>query len=354
MNWTPGLLNTLCSAIVAQKDKTFWMPPQASTTATDVDTLFYFIYGLSVFFFVLIVGAMFYFIFKYRRRAGVQAEKTASHSLALELTWTIIPLILVLVIFYMGFTGYMNMSTPPLNALEIKVIGQRWKWLFEYPGGYIDESLHVPVDRPVKLVMRSSDVIHSMYIPAFRLKKDVIPGRYTYAWFEATEPTPPGQEHIIFCAEYCGTSHSDMLSLCYVHEPGGFEKWLREASDFLSRMPPAEAGAKLFKVNACAQCHSIDGTAGKGPTLKDAFGKEETMADGSTVRVDENYIVESIKDPKAKVVAGYQPIMPTYQGRIKDSEIDAIIQYIKQLSGIEPRLEPFDSEKASEDENGDN
>ena len=310
-------------------DGSFWMPPQVSTVARSVDWLFNFILAISVFFFILIVVVMVVFVVKYRRREGQQAESSPSHNTALEITWTVIPVIIVIVIFFFGFKGYLDMATPPANAYEVLVEGQKWKWSFTYPNGYVDENLHVPVDRPVRLVMSSSDVIHSLYVPAFRIKMDVVPGRYSKAWFEATEPG----EYDLFCAEYCGTSHSDMLAHVIVHPPGEFETWLEKASNFLETMTPVDAGRKLFQVRGCQQCHSMDGSAKTGPTLLGVFGRTENLVDGGTVTVDENYIRESILEPNARVVAGFEPVMPTYQGRLKDAEIMAIIEYLKAPAG---------------------
>jgi len=309
----------------------FWMPPKISTVAHNVDSLFNLILGISVFFFLLIVVVMVYFVIRYRRREGVDAESSPSHNTALELTWTIIPLVLVVIIFFFGFRGYLDMATPPANAYEVLVEGQKWNWSFTYPNGYVDENLHVPVNRPIRLVMTSADVIHSLYVPAFRIKMDVVPGRYAKAWFEATVPG----EYELFCAEYCGTSHSDMLALVVVHPPGEFEIWLEKASNFLETMSPVDAGQKLFSVRGCRQCHSVDGTAKTGPSMAGVFGRTQTMTDGGSVVVDENYIRESILEPAARVVNGFEPVMPTYQGRIKDAEIMAIIEYFKSLSGAE-------------------
>lgn len=333
----------LLAAIVAaspEGEGGFWMPPQVSTVAHHVDSLFYFILWISIIFFVLIVGLMVYFIFRYRRRAGVGAEPSPHHNTALEVTWTAIPLVLVVVIFFFGFRGYLDMSTPPVNAYEILVEGQKWNWSFTYPNGYVDANLHVPVNRPVQLVMSSADVIHSLYVPAFRIKTDVVPGRYSKAWFEATAPG----EYELFCAEYCGTSHSDMIANVVVHPPGEFETWLAQASNFLETMSPVDAGRKLFQVRGCQQCHSVDGTAKIGPTMQGIFGRSEQMLDGSTVVADENYIRESILEPQARVVAGYEPVMPTYQGRLTDGEIGALIEYMKSLSGV-----PADTEVPSQE-----
>jgi len=307
----------------------FWMPPQVSTIAQNVDWLFNFILVISVFFFLLIVVLMVVFVLKYRRREGVDAEASPTHNLPLELTWTGIPIVLVVVIFFFGFKGFLDMSTPPANAYQILVEGQKWNWSFTYPNGYVDANLHVPVNRPVQLVMSSADVIHSLYVPAFRIKKDVVPGRYAKAWFEATEPG----EYDLFCAEYCGTSHSDMLAHVIVHPVGEFEKWLEQASNFLETMSPVDAGRKLFQVRGCQQCHSMDGSAKTGPSLLGVFGRVENVTGGGTVTADENYIRQSILEPTAVVVAGYDPVMPTYQGRLSDAEITAIIEYLKAPEG---------------------
>jgi cytochrome c oxidase subunit 2 len=307
----------------------FWMPPQVSTVAHGVDWLFHFILGISIFFFLLIVIVMVVFVLKYRRREGQEAQQSPSHNMALEITWTAIPMALVVVIFVVGFKGFLDMATPPANAYEVLVEGQKWNWNFTYPNGYVDENLHVPVNRPVRLVMSSEDVIHSLYVPAFRIKMDVVPGRYSKAWFEATVPG----EYDLFCAEYCGTSHSDMLAHVIVHPVGEFETWLEKASNFLETMTPVDAGRKLFQVRGCTQCHTMDGSAKTGPTLQGVFGRTATMADGSTVTVDENYIRQSILEPGVRVVAGFEPVMPTYQGRLKDPEIMAIIEYLKAPVG---------------------
>jgi cytochrome c oxidase subunit 2 len=326
-----GIVSMLRAGSPDPGGRSFWMPPQVSTVAPNVDFLFYFILGISVFFFVLIVALMLYFIIRYRRRPGHEVEASRSHNLALEITWTAIPVLLVIVIFVIGFRGFLDMVTPPANAYEILVQGQKWNWSFTYPNGYVDPDLHVPVDRPVRLVMQSSDVIHSLFIPAFRVKSDVVPGRYAKAWFEATEPG----EYDLFCAEYCGTGHSSMIAKVVVHRPGEFESWLAKASDFLATMTPVEGGRKLFQERGCTQCHSVDGSPRVGPSLKGAFGRTETMASGERLVIDENYIRESVLEPAARVVKGFEPVMPTYQGRLRDKEIDALIAYIKSLSDAE-------------------
>lgn len=317
---------------VAPQPGDFWMPPASSSGAAQTDAVFYFIYWVSVFFFILIVALMVLFVIRYRRRTEGQAATSAvTHNTALEVTWSAIPLVLVVVMFYMGFRGYMDLANPPQGALDIRVLAYKWAWVFTYPNGHSDSELHVPVDTPVRLILESNDVIHSLYIPAFRIKRDAVPGRYNRTWFEAKEPG----EFLLLCAEYCGTKHSDMLARVVVHEPGGYEVWLNEASDPFKTKSFAEVGADLvFK--KCSSCHSVDGTANIGPSFKDIYEQEHKLEDGSTVIADDNYIRESIFYPQARIVAGYGKEMPSFKGQLKDREITAIIEYIKVLSGYEP------------------
>ena len=304
-----------------------FFPTRASTGAEIVDHVFYFILIISVIFFLIIVGVMTLFVLKYRKPRGEEATKTATHSNLLEATWSIIPAILLAVMFFWGFVGYMDMSQPPGNSYEIQVVAKKWTWAFTYPNGHVDNNLHVPVDRPVRLVMRSDDVIHSLYIPAFRLKMDVVPGRYNTTWFEATEVG----DYTLFCAEYCGTKHSMMLAEVKVYPSGEFERWLEDAANFMERMTPVEAGEIIFTRRGCAQCHSVDGSAMTGPSFKGVFGTEQALASGEKITVNRDYIRESIFEPQAKIRGGYKPAMPTYKGQLRDEEIDALIAYIKEL-----------------------
>jgi len=343
-----GLLSiwtSLSPCFLAQGTGSFWMPEQASTTAGEVDKLFYFIFWISVFFFVLIVGLMILFLFRYRRRRSDQSEESPHHNTPLEILWSVIPLILVIIIFVMGFKSYLDTATPPQNAYEIMVTGQKWNWFFTYPNGHTDTELHVPLDQPVRLTLTSEDVIHSLYIPAFRIKMDAVPGRYNKTWFRASLP---GQ-YPLLCTEYCGTGHSDMLSWCVVHEVGDFEKWLLAASDFLATLSPAEGGERLYQIKGCKQCHSVDGSAMVGPTFQGLYGATRTFTDGSSLVAEENYVRESILEPLAKIVAGYEPVMPTFQGKISDAEITALIAYLKKLSGLpDVAEETGESPKAEE------
>jgi cytochrome c oxidase subunit 2 len=286
---------------------------------------------VSTFFFVLIVALMIFFVIRYRRREGVEPGESTSHNTALEITWTVIPVGIVLVIFYMGFHGYMDLRTPPANAYEIRVSAKKWSWLFSYPNGYVSDRLHVPEDTPIRLTMTSEDVIHSLFVPAFRVKMDLVPGRYTTAWFRARR----AGEYDLYCAEYCGTGHSDMLTKVVVHESGTFDEWLEEEANLLSRMSPAEAGAEFYKRYGCAGCHSTDGSAksGGGPSFKGIYGQTRRFSNASPTVVDDNYIRESILEPMKKIVEGYPGRMPTYKPQLgnKPEEISAIIEFIKTL-----------------------
>ena len=319
----------LALLLQGEPERSFWLPSRSSTASAETDWVFYLIYWISVFFFVLITALMVYFVIRYRRRPGrMKAEKSAHHSTALEVVWTIIPIGIVILMFWGGFQAFLNLTTAPGNTFDIYVTGQKWKWLFEYPNGYVAEELHVPLDQPVRLVMTSEDVIHSFYIPDFRTKKDVVPGRYTNMWFEATKTGT----FRIFCAEYCGTSHSDMITQVVVHEPAEFENWLEQAASFIDTMPPADAGEYLYTKYGCNQCHSADGSANTGPTFFNSFNYDHEMKDGTSVLVDENYVRDSILNPADRVRAGYDAVMPTFQGKLKENEIRYLIAYIKSLS----------------------
>ncbi len=307
---------------------TFWMPPSHSTIAGDIDALFYFIYYVSAIILLGVTVAMVLFAVKYKRRKQEMAPHMG-HNNALEITWTIIPTILVYVVFVWGFKGFINMNVVPKDAYEIKVTGQKWFWSFDYPTGATTvNELVVPVGKPIKLLMSSKDVIHCLFVPDFRTKRDLLPNRYSIQWFEATSTG----DFLIECAEYCGTKHSEMNGKVRVMTEVDFNKWLETNSNAGEGMAPEEYGAKLYTTKACITCHSTDGTAGTGPTWKGIYGTQEKLADGSSVLVDENYIRESILQPQAKVVAGFQPVMPTFQGILKDRDIDAVIAYMKSLA----------------------
>jgi cytochrome c oxidase subunit 2 len=304
------------------------LPPESSTIAGEVDSLFYFILFTALILFAIVMVTTAIFIIKYRRRGKTTTTSGVTHNTALEIAWTAIPTVLILIVFFWGFKTYIKMNVVPKDALEIKVTGQRWFWSFDYPEGATSmNELVVPAGKPVKLLMSSKDVIHSFFVPDFRIKMDVIPNRYTTAWFEAKRTGA----HDLFCAEYCGKGHSEMIGKVKVVSETEFAKWLEEGSGFGEGMTLEEYGAKLYIKKACVTCHTVDGSAKVAPTFKGLFGREEFLADGSRVIVDENYLRESILTPAAKVVAGYQPVMPTYQSLLKSKEVDALIAYIKSL-----------------------
>lgn len=312
---------------------TIWLPPGQSTISSDVDGLFYFILYASIIIFFIVIGATAYFAVKYRQRKDDEGTTDGKdHNLKLEILWTAIPTILVLIVFVWGFRTFIKMHVPPKDALEVKVTGQKWFWSFDYPeGGNSVNELIVPVGRPIKLLLSSKDVIHSFYVPDFRIKQDVVPNRYTIAWFDAKNVG----EYNLFCTEFCGKGHSEMIGKVKVLSKADFDKWSEETAFSGEGMSLEEFGAKLYVSKACVTCHKIDGTPSTGPSWKDLYGHEVHLSDGSTVIADENYIRESILNPMSKIVAGYQPVMPTYQGILKDKQIDAIIAYIKSLQDNE-------------------
>lgn len=304
------------------------LPPAKSTLAGETDALFYFINITSLILLTGITIAIIYFSWKYRRRSENDVTPVITHNSKLEITWSIIPLILVMIVFGWGFTGYVNLTTPPDDAYEVRVVAKSWLWEFHYRNGAVSVGeLHVPVDRPVKLVMSSDDVIHSFFVPDYRIKRDVLPNRYTSVWFEAMETG----ESIIFCTEYCGTQHSNMDAKVVVHTQEDFETWLETSDAMDDDMTPAEQGEVLVQRNACDNCHSVDGSSMQGPTFKGLWQSERQFEDGTTAVADENYIRESILEPSAKMVQGYPDVMPSYQGTLSDRQIDAIIEYIKTL-----------------------
>ena len=299
-------------------------PVQASTFAPDVDHLLYFLLAVAVFFSLAIFSAIFYFAIRYRRRSENELPRPIHGGMALEILWSVIPLGLTMVMFTWGASIYFNESRPPDNALDIYVVGKQWMWKLEHLGGQREiNELHIPVGRAVRLTMTSEDAIHSFFVPAFRTKQDAVPGRYTTTWFT---PTKAGKYHL-FCAEYCGTNHSRMGGWVYVMEPRDYEAWL---SGGTSGGSLAENGQKLFDELACGNCHKPDGS-GRCPSLTGLFGKTVQLAGGATVKADEGYIRESILQPQAKIVAGYGPIMPTFQGLVTEEGVLQLIEYIKSL-----------------------
>ncbi|MGD8427307.1 MAG: cytochrome c oxidase subunit II [Balneolaceae bacterium] len=306
------------------------LPPESSTVAHQTDTLFWFVHISGLVLTVGLIAVIIYFVYKYRRKSEDEVTPVITHNNTLEITWSVIPLIFVLVIFGWGYKVFVEQQTVPDDAYEIHVTAQQWSWQFNYANGARSmQELHVPAGRPIKLVMSSRDVIHSFYVPDFRLKQDVLPNRYTVMWFNAPKP---GKSNL-FCAEYCGDGHSKMLGTIVVQKPEEFETWLAQnaGGGQASDLPPAKLGEKLHEQYACSTCHSTDGSRMTGPSWKGIFGHKVELASGETVTVDENYIRESILHPNAKVVKGFQPVMNTYQGQLDEDQINAIIEYIKTL-----------------------
>jgi cytochrome c oxidase subunit 2 len=306
-----------------------YLPEQASDFAHSVDSINNLITDISVFFTVLIVGAMIYFAIRYRRKGGVDHETPrieGSHFL--EVVWTVVPTLICIWVAIIGVYGFRTMREVPADALEINVVGRQWNWTFKYANGKrtADEFV-VPVGKPIKLVITSEDVLHSFFVPAMRTKVDAVPGRYTYQWFR---PIKTG-DFQVFCTEYCGTAHSAMLAKVRVVSEAEFERWVSDTGRVQS---PAEQGEALVKLNACGSCHSVDGSAVVGPTFLKLYGRKGEFDDGQQYVADENYIKESILNPQAHVVKGYPhpSPMPAFEGRLSDEDISNIIAYLKSLN----------------------
>jgi cytochrome c oxidase subunit II len=291
--------------------------------AGNVDALFIFLLIVSGMMTLLIFICLIYFAARYRHRKGIPAEQIEG-STPLELTWSIIPLGVFMVIFAWGAVVYFKSRTPPRDATEVYVVAKQWMWKIEHAEGQREiNELHVPVGRDVKLIMTSQDVIHSFFVPAFRMKQDVLPGRYTVAWFRAIKP---GRYHL-FCTQYCGTQHSGMIGDVVVLEPAQYEAWMSGGTTG----PLSATGEKIFSELGCVTCHRMDGT-GRGPNLQGVFGRPVALEDGRVVTADENYIRECILDPGAKRVKGFQPIMPTFQGLVSEEQVNALVAYVKSLA----------------------
>lgn len=306
-----------------------FMPTEGTKIATQVDNLYAFLLLASFVSCVILIGGMVYFVWKYRRKTNNDKTAYITHNTFLEFLWSFIPLVIFLGVFGWGWYIYHDMRSMPTDALEVHVFGKQWAWEFEYKSGVKTGNLIVvPVNKDVKLIMTSKDVIHSFYIPSFRIKQDVVPGRYTALWFNADKL---GEFHV-FCAEFCGTQHSGMLATLKVVPQAEYDAWLEEESQ-VGTLPLAKRGEKLFSVKACASCHSVaDASTKVGPSLWKKFATSEHIEGEPDVSVDENYIRESILNPNAKIVKGFpKGVMPTFQGQLSETELNALIEYIKTL-----------------------
>lgn len=310
-------------------NETFWFPPQASTFAQEVDIFYHYILWICIFFFTLIVVGMVLFVMWYRKRPGYEGSHEAVHNNALEVTWTVIPTLIVIWIFARGTEGYLDMARPPAETIDINVTARKWAWTFQYPNGALSEELHVPNNKAVRLRMRSDDVLHSLFVPAFRCKTDVVPGRVNIMWFQAIKEG----EFDLFCTEYCGDKHSEMLAKVVVHEESAYQAWVEDAN----KPPtgdPIKWGLWLYNRVGCKGCHSLaEDKVVIGPSFSKSFGTSQKMTDGSTATVDENYIRESILNPQAKrrVAFAAAPQMQSFQGKLKEDEITALTALIQSL-----------------------
>ncbi len=308
---------------------TTWVPlfpEQASTFAGQVDALYLYLILVSIAFTIPIVAAIFYFGIRYRETEKYAVPDEMHGSMVLETVWSIIPFIISMTIFLGGAIVFFNQYTPPEDAMEIYIVGKQWMWKAQHETGQREiNELHVPVGRKVKLTMTTEDVLHDFYIPAFRTKADVVPGRYTYLWFE---PTKPGKYHL-FCAEYCGLNHSGMGGWIYVMEQRDYDNWL---SGNVSGQTPVEMGKDLFTNKlGCASCHA-GGPQQRGAKLEGIFGHEVKLVGGATVTADDNYVRNSILNPASQIVDGFQPIMPTFKGQVTEEQLNALVAYIKSLT----------------------
>ncbi|MBE7490566.1 MAG: cytochrome c oxidase subunit II [Planctomycetes bacterium] len=330
MTSMPGYLDTLAALPLARQGS-FWFPPQASSVAAGTDLLYDIILWLCVLFFVGICGTTILFVARYRKRPGHKEQKTSTHNLILEVTWSVVPLIMLMVVFGVSMYWYLEMINPPRDekVYDITVRGQKWSWSFKYEGDPFESQmvtprLHVIKDQAYRLVMDSPDVIHSMYLPAFRVKQDCVPGRYNKLWFR---PTMAG-EFPLYCTEYCGDDHSNMITTVVVHEdPNAWRDWIIKEGD-LKNQPPVQRGQIIWERN-CKICHTIDGKKGTGPSFKGIWGKEEEMSDGSRVIVDEAYVRESLNEPGKRIVKGYPNSMTPF--KFQDYEYEGIYAFLKSL-----------------------
>ena len=353
----------------------FGRNPQEQTYAADADALFLGILAISTFVFFVLMGLMVYWAIKYRRRAGVAAPRSPGHNTALEVTWTAIPSVIFIAMFFVGFRAYAKMQTAPPDAVVMDLDAFKWSWNLRYKGiPLAADSVEtgarpipvflVPEDTPIQLEMRSSDVLHSFWVPDFRFKMDVIPNRVTNYWFKTPKLKPddrdnpdlayPNREHVVYCAEYCGDQHSEMGAVLRVVPMDVFRAFLR--NPIAPGTPPREVGSFIWQ-NQCSSCHSVDGSAGQGPTWRNLFGNEFSYTDGSRVVADTQHIIESILYPAAKIRSGYPNNMPSYLGQLNDQQLRGIVAYMRTLSDKsgEIEIDPFEADPDEQDEsNGNN
>ncbi len=353
------------SPLLADYTDHFWLPVSASTFGEQVDSAFMLVLWICVFFMVPITFALVYFCIRFVKAKGQPAESQVSHNTPLEIAWSVLPSFLLVWIFVKGAIGYIDQQNAPEGADLLSVKAFKWGWTVDYGNGVFHPELHILNDQPTKLTMRSSDVIHSLFIPAFRVKRDIVPGRYNEIWFHPTQPSERVSEeeleaalldakenndgvfdqekyqftvdgyrfHDLYCTEYCGRDHSAMQTVVVVHDSReSLEAWIKKYSGRGEDESPAEYGQKLYERRGCASCHSLDGSKRVGPSFAGGYGSNREFTDGSTGIVDENYIRESILEPKALIVSGYNPVMPSYKGQLSDDDIDSLIAFLRTLA----------------------
>jgi cytochrome c oxidase subunit 2 len=381
---TVSALNTANISLLGDYTKTdfAWFPEAASSFAADNDWLYYVITLVCFVFFVPMAFAMFYFAIRYNKPKGAKAESNVAHNTPLELLWSIGPSFFLVGMFVLGAKSYLDHRTVPDGANELEVKAQMWSWLIHYGRGTYHPELHLLVDEPVKLSMTSSDVLHALFVPAFRAKKDIVPGRYNYMWFKPTvanekiseeelakavketkdsggdwnyderQFTPEGYRfYDLYCAEYCGTDHSTMQTVVVVHKTlEDLDAWIKKYSK-RTNQTPAEYGESLYRNRGCKGCHSVDGTRRTGPSFKETFGNQRPLASGGPVTADENYIRESILDPKAKVVNSYAPAMPSFKGQLSDDDLFCLVEYLKSVSDHAGKVDAADAKAAESEQN---
>lgn len=306
-----------------------FFPTAASTTATRVDHIYFVLLALSALVLAIVFLPMIYFLFKYRRGKKANRKPLSISTNKVEITWTLIPTLIAMGFFAWGADAYFYQEVPPANTMDVNIIGKQWMWKIEHQEGNREiNELHVPLNRAVKLTLASEDVIHSFFIPAFRIKQDVVPGRFTTEWFTATQTGA----YRFYCSEYCGADHAKMQGMVYVMTPADFQEWLAHGAP---RNTLAQSGEKLFRELGCSGCH-VNSSAVRAPPLSGLYGKLVPLSDGTFVRADVKYIRDSILLPRSQIAAGYQSVMPTFQGHISEEELLQLIAYIKSIANEPP------------------
>ena len=353
-------------SLLADVEGSFWFPKSASSFSAEVDTTYNHVLWICIAFMIPIAFCLFYFAYKYSKKKGVPAESQVSHHTVLEVCWSVLPCFLLVYMFARGSIGFIDQRKAPEGSDTVSVKAVKWGWTMDYGNGVLHPELHMVVNRPLKLTMRSGDVIHSLFVPAFRAKRDIVPGRYNEMWFDPSvvsekvsdetlaaalkdskenfagtfeaeryQFTQDGYRYFdLYCTEYCGKDHSAMQSLVVVHDTQeDLDAWIKKYSG-RGEQDPAVYGGLLYQRRGCGSCHSLDGSKRVGPSFQALYGSEHPLVGGESVKVDSNHIRESILEPKAKIYAGYSPVMPSYKGQLSDDDIESLIAYLKTLAPL--------------------